>query len=310
MRVTGNMLASNLLSNLYGNLKHLNKYQNQISSNSRILRLSDDPIGAVSSIQIGNDILKNEQYSKNISDAKSWLDQTEEILSEMNDIMIRMKEISVQAGNGTYSLEQRDAINEEVKQMKDHFLELANTKFAGKYIFGGYNTTTAPFDIGSTVSYNSIVDISAATPAEITHENAQIRQYKISSSTTFDVSVSGLQLVGTGADNIFSIFEGFSNELNTNVVTPQLIEYSSKFSKAQDSLLNLVADVGGRLKRLEHMETRYENEAMNLSELHKKVAGINEAEVITHYKMAENTYNAALQVGAQIIQRSLLDFLR
>lgn len=311
MRVTGNMLASNLLNNLYGNLKHLNRYQNQISSNSRILRLSDDPIGAVSAIQIGNDLSKNSQYTKNVADAKSWLDQTEDILMEMNDVLLRVKEIAVQAGNGTYTEEQRNAIIEEAKQMMDHFLDLANTKFAGKYIFGGFNTTSVPFQMtGTTVSYNSIADISAATLAEITYENSQIREYNLSASTTFNVSLTGVQVIGTGTQNIFSLFQGFINDLQTNTVTPELIEYSSKFTDAQEQILSLIADVGGRQTRLENMSVRYQNEELNLTELYTKVAGINEAEVITQYKMAENTYNAALQVGAQIIQRSLVDFLR
>ena len=136
MRVVQNMLTSSLLRNLHSNLNNLNKYQNQLSTNSRILRISDDPIGAVSSIQIKNDIKKNEQYSKNISDAQSWLNETESNLYELNNILIRMKELANQSANGTFTKQQRDAIKEEVLQIRDQLLEIVNTKFAGKYIFG------------------------------------------------------------------------------------------------------------------------------------------------------------------------------
>ena len=131
MRVVQNMLTSSLLRNLHSNLNNLNKYQNQLSTNSRILRISDDPIGAVSSIQIKNDIKKNEQYSKNISDAQSWLNETESNLYELNNILIRMKELANQSANGTFTKQQRDAIKEEVLQMRDQLLDIVNTKFAG-----------------------------------------------------------------------------------------------------------------------------------------------------------------------------------
>lgn len=311
MRVTSAMLSANFLTNLYGNLKALNKYQNQLSTDSRITRLSDDPIAAVSSIQIGNDLSKNVQFSKNIFDAKAWLTTTEDILSEMNEVLARTSELALQAGNGTYSIAQRTAILKEAEELKDHYISMANTKFAGKYIFGGYNTTSAPFKAQDTaVSYNSIADLSAATAGEIAAESAQVRQYKISAGMEFDVSVSGLQVMGYGDDNIFNLFNGFITALNTDDATAELSEYGAKFTAAQDKILALVSEVGGRQARLDLMTDRAEQENLNLSELHTKVAGIDKARVITHYKMAESTYNAALQVGAQIIQLSLVDYLR
>ncbi len=311
MRVTGNMLSSNLLGNLYNNLKYLNKYQNQISDNKRILRLSDDPIGAVNCVQIENDIKKTEQMAKNISDAQSWLTQTETALSEMNGMLVRAKELAIDAGNGTYTEEQRQAVREELLQLRDLFLETANTKFTGKYIFGGHNTVTKPFSVnGGVLSYNSIEDLSSATPSEINAEGAQSRQYRVGPQSVFDVSLNGLQVVGSGEDNLYNLFEGFIGCIDSPDLTPEIASYSEKFSAAQGKILTLIADVGGRQSGLEIMADRYESEDLNLNALYTKIAGIDPAETITQYKMAETTYNAALAVGAQIIQRSLVDFLR
>lgn len=312
MRVTGNMLSSNLLGNLYTNLKSLNKYQNQISANRKILRLSDDPVGAVSSFQIESDINKSEQMSKNISDAQSWLTQTETSLSDINSLLTRAKELVVSAGNGTYTSEQRTAIKEELQELQTHFVDLANTKFVGKYIFGGYNTTSQPFTLNEdgTLSYNSITDIANATDSEIQAEKSQIRQYNVSTTTKFDVSISGIQLVGVGDENIYNLFDGLINCIENDDVTGEIASYGEKFSNAQSKILTLLSDVGGRQTGLDIMAARYESENINLNELYTKVAGIDQAEVITQEKMAENTYNAALQVGAKIIQNSLVDFLR
>lgn len=312
MRVTGGMLASNLMGNIYNNLKDLNKYQGQLQANKRILKLSDDPIGAISSVQIERDIKRAEQMGRNISDAQAWLTQTETSLMDINEILLRAKELSTNAGNGTFSEEQRSAIKEELCELQSHFVEIANTKFNGKYIFGGYNTTSRPFTVNAdkTFSYNTIADIANATASEIDVEKVQTRKYNISQSSAFEVSLNGLQVTGTGSDNIYNLFEGLINCIESPVVTPEIVSYSGKFSNAQSKILSLVSDVGGRQKSLEIMESRYQGETLNLNELYQKTAGINQAEVITQLKMAENTYNAALQVGARIIQNSLVDFLR
>lgn len=310
MRVTGNMLSINLLSNLYGNLKELNKYQNQISANKRVLRLSDDPVSSVKSILIESDIRKTGQYGKNISDASSWLTQTETVLTEMNNVLVRASEIAVSAGNGTYSTEQRSAIKEELIQLRDHFLKLANTKYSGKYIFGGYNTEK-PFDVKEGVlSYNTIPDLYTASDEAILAEKSQVVQYKVGTDTYFDVSINGIQLMGTGEDNIYGIFEGLINCIESPDVTDEMASYSMKFGKAQSRIISLISDVGGRQIALDFMTDRFENDNINLNDLYKKTVGIEPEKVITQYKMAETTYNAALQVGAQIIQRSLVDFLR
>lgn len=312
MRVTGNMLSLNLLGNLYSNLKALNKYQSQLQSNKRILRLSDDPIGAISSVQIERDLKRAEQYDKNISDAQAWLTQTETCLMDINSILSRARELAINAGNGTYDEEQRIAIKEELCELRNHFVELINTKFSGKYIFGGYNTTSRPFAVNpdGTLSYNSIADIANADPGDIAAEKAQIRKYNVSPATAFEVSLSGLHITDTGSDNIYNLFEGLIQCIESPDVTPEIISYSEKFSNSQNKILTLVADVGGRQKALEIMSSRYEGETINLTELYQKTVGIDQAEVIMQLKMAENTYNATLQVGASIIQNSLVDFLR
>lgn len=308
MRITGNMLAGNMLTNLYSNLKNLNKFQNQLTLNSRLVRISDDPIAAVSAIQIGNDISSGEQYSKNISDSKAWLNVTEDALSQMNEIVKRTGELSIQASNQIYDEKQRYTISQEINELKKEFLSIANTKFAGKYLFGGFNTTEDPFIAhDGTLSYNSIEDISLASPTEIKTEKQQVRRYMLSDSTYFDVSVNGIDLMGAGNDNIYGVFQSFIDDIANGA---DLGGYVGKFDKMQGKLLTLIADVGGRQTRLDLMDSRNIDENLSLNALQVKTIGIDQAKTITYYKMAETTYNTSLQVGAQIIKLSLADFLR
>ncbi|MCK9479158.1 MAG: flagellar hook-associated protein FlgL [Firmicutes bacterium] len=311
MRVTDSMLTSGLMSNLYANLKTMSKYQNQIITERKILRLSDDPIGAVKAMQIDAILNANEQYDKNISDATAWLDQMNTALMDMNEVVMRAKDLAVQAASGTYSQEQRDSISQEVKELQSHFVNLANTKFMGKYIFGGFNTTATPFSVNDgKISYNSIDDLSSATKTEAAAEANQIRQCRLSDSITFDVGINGVQIMGIGADNIFNVFQSFNDFLTGDNTSGNLSEFTDKFSAAQDSIMTHLADVGGKQIRVDLITQQHQSAELNLYDTLNKVAGIDKTEVITQYEMTKNAYNAALQVGARIIQLSLVDFLR
>jgi len=305
------MLATGMLTNLHANLNKMNRFQNQIASERKILRLSDDPIGSIKAMQIETKLVSNEQYERNIADASAWINQTDSILMDINNVLLQAKDLATQAATDTYSDEQKSVIAEEIKQLQNHFLSLANTSFAGRYLFGGFNTTSAPFTAnGEVLSYNSISDLKNAVQADIDAEASQTIQYRLSDSVIFDVSTTGIEIMGSGEDNIFNYFQGLINCLNSPGSDDSATSYIAKFSSAQDRILKVLADVGGRQIRLDLITQRYESENLNLYETLDKTAGIDKAEVITYYEMARTAYNAALQVGAQIIQLSLADFLR
>jgi len=79
---------------------------------------------------------------------------------------------------------------------------------------------------------------------------------------------------------------------------------------AQNHLLTQTADIGGRVRRLELLEARFEQDAINYERMRSDAEDVDMAEVIMHLKMAEAIYQAALSAGARIIQPTLMDFLR
>lgn len=140
MRVTNGMMISNMLRYLGNNQERLSKFQNQIDSGKKISVPSDDPVVAARALKLRTDVAKVEQYQKNIGDAKSWLDSTDETLSKMGSVMHKARELMVQASNGTNTTEETQKIALELKQLRVQAVHLSNSTYAGRYIFSGFKT--------------------------------------------------------------------------------------------------------------------------------------------------------------------------
>lgn len=140
MRITNNMMISNMLRNLGKNQERLSNYQNQLDSGKKISVPSDDPVVAARALKLRTDVSKVEQYQKNIGDAKSWLDITDESLSKLGDVLKKARDLMVQASNGTNTPEETQKIGLELKQLRTQAVHVANSTYAGRYIFSGFKT--------------------------------------------------------------------------------------------------------------------------------------------------------------------------
>jgi flagellar hook-associated protein 3 FlgL len=305
------MMMTNFMGNINRNMSLMEKYQSQLSSGRRMQRLSDDPIGIMSTLNAREKLSRLDMYNTSIEDAKSWLTQTETSLKDMNDVVTQVYQNTIYAAGGTMTTTDTQAVSELVKQLRQHITQLGNSTYGGRYIFGGYNTTSAPFqtDVSGTLLYNN-VDLVTAPAAQTDALNAQIIRYSTGTNVTTDVSITGVDLMGTGADNIDKILSDLADALDSGASTDVLEPFVGKLQSKQQDVLSMLADIGGRANRLEMMSNANSDNEINYTEVLSKVEDIDQAQVTMDFKMAEAVYRSALEVGARVIQPSLLDFLR
>ncbi|MGE5614016.1 MAG: flagellar hook-associated protein FlgL, partial [Bacillota bacterium] len=139
MRITNNMLINNMIRYIGNNLTRMDKYQSQLATGKKIRVPSDDPVVAARALKLRTDVAEIEQYQRNLKDAKSWMDITESVLSDINDILQRAKELAV-GSDGAESPVDLQATAMEVRQLRTQLIKLANSTYAGRYIFSGYKT--------------------------------------------------------------------------------------------------------------------------------------------------------------------------
>ncbi|MCR8915554.1 flagellar hook-associated protein 3 [Marinobacter panjinensis] len=146
IRISSQQIFSGGISRLQDLNSSLNQTQEQISTGKRVNKPSDDPVAAARILKLDQELSRNETYQRNAGLAENRLQQEESTLASSVDIVQRVRELTVQAGNGSLSANDRKSISSEIKERLGQLAEITNTKDAsGEYIFSGFQGTTAAF---------------------------------------------------------------------------------------------------------------------------------------------------------------------
>ena len=293
MRITEKMLTRTYLNDLSNNLETMKKLQEQMSTGKEINRPSDDPFKYARSLELNSSITANERYESNIEEGTEWLKTTDSTLGELNTVLQRARELTVQASNGSNSATERNSIEQEISQLKDEAVQISNTTFNGKYLFGGDKTITQPFekDASGNVLYKG---------------SNTGRKIEFAQGVIMDVATLGSDISGTVSPNIFETLDNIINNLNSNTSPGDSLD---DLDTNINNIINLRAVAGAKENRLDSMKTKNEDENLNMTELLSKTEDIDVAQKYTEYSTAENVYTSCLKTGAKILQPSLLDFL-
>ncbi len=144
MRVTNKMLSNSFLTDMTNNMNNLQRIQKQMATQKEINKASDDPVKATRIMELYTNIDANIQFNSNIKDASSFLDTTDAALGQCGNVLGRVRDLLVSAGNGTYSPDERNAIKDELNVKIGELTQIMNTSFDGKYIFGGSRVDVKP----------------------------------------------------------------------------------------------------------------------------------------------------------------------
>lgn len=155
MRVSSSVYQLQWLASIRRQQVDVAATQQQVSTGKRINTAADDPAGAAQAIllQQGVDRLKN--YAANAETAQRRLGLEEGSLSQATEALNRVRELAIQAANGTQTRESRSAIAAEARELLAGLLNTANSQDGeGRYLFAGNQVQSRPFILTSTVQYN------------------------------------------------------------------------------------------------------------------------------------------------------------
>lgn len=198
MRVTTNLIFSQNLRNIDTNQGNLVDIQQQLASGKKLLRPSDDPVGAAQVIRLTEELDKLTQYQRNNDLTTNALELQETALRSINDVVNRARVLTVQSGNGILASEDRKAIGAEIEQIRNQVLDLMNTRNAsGEYIFSGYQSSTQAFELNQSAVGNKVsflgddgenkIQISDSVKIQSTSSGKSIFQ-EVFARLNFDVS--------------------------------------------------------------------------------------------------------------------------
>ncbi|WP_080832518.1 flagellar hook-associated protein FlgL [Cohnella massiliensis] len=304
-RVTQATMTSQLLRNINTNLTRMQGNSEKLSTGMRINRPSDDPVGITYALRYRSDLSINERYQTNADYAASLLDFNDTLLTQTGDILKRVKELAVQGSNGTQTETSRETIAVEMEQLKEQLVNIANSTFKGKYVFSGQEVDQVPYASG--------VD-----PKTVVTDSEDI-SYMVGAGVKVSVNLTGNDVFGyppTGVtapqnedDNVFHVLDQMIGSLRNDNMT-ELKNQITALESRTNKILTQQAQIGARVNRVELVQSRLEDLNLNLTTLQSKVEDAEYEELIIKSKVDESVYQASLSIGANIIQASLVDFLR
>jgi flagellar hook-associated protein 3 FlgL len=157
MRITTNLIYNQNLRSIDTNQGNLVDIQQQLASGKKLLRPSDDPVGAAQVIRLTEQLDKLTQYQRNSDLATNSLEQQETALRSISDVVNRARVLTVQSGNGILAPADRKAIGAEIEQIRNQVLGLMNTQNAsGEYIFSGYQSSTQAFEFNPSATGDKV----------------------------------------------------------------------------------------------------------------------------------------------------------
>ena len=142
--------------------------------------------------------------------------------------------------------------------------------------------------------------------------------FDVGTGISMPVTQNGIDIVffiAQGPDgpivrNTYDLLQEVYTQINEDASTDDLTLLIKLVQDSQNHLLTRTAEIGGRQRRLELLEARYEQDNLNYEKMRSDAEDADIAEVIMFLKMAETVYQAALSAGARVIQPTLMDFLR
>jgi flagellar hook-associated protein 3 FlgL len=315
LRLSSSTMGDRLLLDLQRSYGRMATTQEQISTGRRVNKPSDDPLAAGTERLRTADLEGIKRSQDSVSSASSWLKASETGLSSIQDLLSRARELTVSAANGSMDAAGRGLIADEIDQLVKSAKDAVNVKFGDSYIFSGTASDTPPYTAATGDAYqgdgNAVIREAGPTA------QLQINPSFVPVGGGAAQPLSALTVLGGGTaagdGRFLDTLETLSAHLRAG--TPAAIAALGstdlqRLDANQKALSSALAGVGAMMNRADATGSRLSD----LQDLTDKgiddLTGVDLAKAINDFTSKQSAYQAALKVGSQIIQPSLVDFLR
>ena len=267
-------------------------WQKRVATGRRIEQPSDDPVGSVHALALREQVQQIDQYGRNIREARMFLQATEQAFADIGEILHRTRQIVTQGANDTNDANAREALIQEIRELKRRLLQIGNQRPDGeRYLFSGQTVHTAPIDVvGGVASY-----VGDGNPLLV----------NIAADRVIAMNFSGARI----ADLHNKLNDIENNLLSGNSAQLSMVDLND-IEQFQSEFHRYRGEVGVRLRELDNYERLHMSRRDQISGNLATIEEIDLAEAISQLKQSELRYQASLQVFTRIQSVNLFDFLR
>jgi flagellar hook-associated protein 3 FlgL len=318
MRLTTTITQRSIIDAIMSSYERLATYQKQSATGKRINVPSDDPVGLSRTMWLLNSISQNEQYQANIDTA---LDETRgfsNVIQNVIDSLLRVKEIANSNANGLTSQEAMNAGAYEIEEILNNIVASANTNINNKYMFSGFQTDTIPFTV-TPYTPPPGPPIPAGLISAVTYNgDTGRRAMEIDTNRTVFVNFAGSSGVagspGVFVDtiagvNIFNSLIQLRNDLFQGNIANIISTDEPALSRYVNYLQGLAGQMAVTSKEMINVKDSLQDAVLYKTGIRADIEEADPYVVMSNMSNEQVAYQVALKVAAQVFSVNLFDFL-
>lgn len=346
-RITNNIMVRNYMGNMRTNLGSLSRSNQKLSTQRSFSKASENVSGASRALRVRRLLNDNDRYTDSVDSLSKRLDTADTCLRSLSGVYQDITNLVTQGMTDTLSEQDRAVVSQQITKLRDEALSIANTKVGDQYLFcsSGNAAASAPFAVnddgklcynGNTTPIDELVTDSNGKPAvdngdgtttELAYNqtnyidvglgltvNEAGGAIQVDSKSVVKSSLSGVEIYGYGTDdngypkNFYGLFDKLANDITAGKTTDTDNAFSA-LESSLDGILISLSDIGSDSNFLNDISSQLSEDKVSLQDLQNDVEGIDLAEEIMNNTEYEMAWTVTLQLGGQILPKSIFDFL-
>jgi flagellar hook-associated protein 3 FlgL len=334
MKVTEASTFRLMQTNLERITSKLQELRNQGATGLKLNKPSDDPASIRPVLTTRTQIRDTDRYLETMGVTADKMEATDGYMEGIENVLQRVKEITINAINGSMSDADRDTLANEISELKQQLLDSANATVDGKYIFAGYQENIKPFTVNPTYDPALYDPANSTTWPYLYNGDANPTQLEITPGEYLDATITGNQLflgvsnanwvnsttAATGQPeaghvDIFSVLTRAEEAIRANNVDDPLGAGGGmqanldNLESAANQERVIRSRLGNRATRVEAATAQEESVKIDLAQILSRYQDADAIETFNEISKQETAFQAALSITAKVSKISILDYL-
>lgn len=297
MRVSTGQLSQLVLQGLQRQDREYANAMTQMSSGYRINRISDDPLGSISLLGIEREQSSFSQYQANASRVQSRMEQSESYLNTSFNALLRVQDLTLQAGNGASTADDRAAAASELRTLRDTLFEFANARDEeGNYLFSGSQLDQPPLGEDAT--------------GVIYQGDSLRREVPVANGVTIPANET-IESVYFDGGNFFNELDGFIADLEAGgpALATTLPAMINGIERTVSGIGQKLTEVGARISSARSLETAQEDLALANEKIRGKIQDLDYVEAVSRVNDIQMALDTTQKTYSKLSQLSLFNYL-
>jgi len=299
MRISSHQFHLNSIKNIQHNTAEFNKASVQLSTNERISKPSDDPLGAVMLLKLESEIESLSQYQSNMDAVNYALGQQEVQLTGIVNQSYSLQELITTAADGSMGTEQLKALGQEMRVIFQGMLDLMNAQDGeGRYLFSGSETNNKPF-------------IQDAAGDYIYNGDERIREVAVSPDSNVLTNIIGSDL-DPNAD-FLNAMKDYLDLIDNPPAAGVYNESRTMINNLSDYLGHITGEItviGGTMASMDSLATSNQDINTFTTNLRDDISAVDYPEAYIRMNESMAAYESSMQVYANVTQLSLFSYIK